>query len=299
MFDTPYQTTAASRYDLSKTIVAVRKLEINEELIPAVGSLSGVKFVPPGEETILPFQQPLTTVEIPTLESTVVIDGRSLLRSNGKPVRDDAYNHAVMIGDLTVLWLQNKDLWRKDLLDIGEFPAKVFVRWMSQALTTRLTLDAVQVALVRSLLFIYYIQLFNPLSEHATDEDRDRLLTRAARYIVGVDSETLSGIVGKVPVLNNLADLVKWIKERLDSPRTEKLTVGLIFDAIGFSYGQTYKESVCVALEYPPVFVALVYKTCLERSYTRSGLGRVIETVVSRGNDKDYVKSLENLLRAR
>lgn len=299
MFDTPYQTTATARHLLSKVTEPVRTLEINEELVPAQGSVTGVRFVPPGHVKAEPFQQPLTSVEIPTLTGGVVIDGRSLLRPDLRPVREDAYQHEVMVGDLTSLWLLNERAFRLDMLNVGEFPAKVFSRWISNSLINKLSLDAIQVAKIRALVIVYYIQLFNPLSENATDEDQIKILTRASRYIGGIDSTTLGMLVGKIPVLNDLQDLVTWIKTSMDSARTDKLTVGLLYDVIGYSFGERYKEAVCIALEYPPIFMALVYKTCVERSFTRSGLGRIIETVVSRGNDKEYVKEIVHLLRAR
>ncbi|MNE86607.1 hypothetical protein D3C80_1837250 [compost metagenome] len=54
-----------------------------------------------------------------------------------------------------------------------------------------------------------------------------------------------------------------------------------------------------MAVEYPPMFLAMLYSTCKERSYTRTGLGRVIEAVIRQGSDKEYVKSMNHLIGQR
>jgi hypothetical protein len=303
MFDTPYQTSPCARFDLSKTLTAIRRLEINEELLPAEGSVYGVKLVPPGVTDMLPFLQPITRVEAAKynvgLETAAVIDGRSLLRQDGRPAKEDAYKHAVRIADLTAAWLNEGPSIRKDMLNLGEFPAKVFISWFGMALAQRLSLDFGQTSFFRALVAVYYIQLFDPLPENPSQDDIDRLVVRAARYIPGVDSMTLGGILGEIPRLNNLKDFIDWARKALDSPRAEPLNIPLAYRALDYTFGPAYRESVAVALEFPPVFLALVYKTVEEHSYTKTGLGKVIERVVSKQNDKEFLKQMNHLMGKR
>lgn len=303
MFTTPYQTSPCQRFDLSKTLMKIRQLEIHEELLPATGSLRGVRMVPPGVLDILPFMQPITKEDAAkynvSLQCPVVIDGRSLLRADGRPAKDDLYQHAVRIADLTAGWMLDGKSMQTDMKDLGEFPAKVFISWMGQAISQRLGLDFGQTSFLRALVAVYYIQLFGPLSPNPTEDEVDRLVVRASRYIPGVDSTTLRGILGEIPPLHNLKDFAAWAKKALDTPRAEDLNIPLIYRALDYTFGPAYRESVAVALEYPPVFVALVYKTVLEHSYTKTGLGKVIERVVSRDNDKDFLKQMNHLMGKR
>lgn len=295
MFETPYQTTPCRRFLLDKAAVGVRKLEINGELLTSPGMNAGVKIVPPGKGDFPPFAQPLTKTQIPTLESDVVLDGRQLLRADGQAVKLDTLNHAILTANLTALWITGGLAFRKDMLNLGDFPAKVFGQWLSQALTLRLSLDLGQAAMLRAVTVVYYIQLFQPLPENATDDDRDKILVRAVRSIPGVDYDTLLSVLGPIPRMNELADYVAFVKKVIDSPRTEQLDVSLIYTALGYSWGPQYREAVAVALEYPPVFFALVTTTCKQRSYSKTGLGKIIERVVKRDDDREFVKNVNHL----
>lgn len=296
MFETPYQTTPCMRFSLEKEAIGVRKLEIDDELLQVPGAHTGVLMVKPGTGNFPPFQQPLTKREIPTLEADLVIDGRQLLRADGQPVKQDVFNHAVVTANLTLMWMKNEESIRKDMLNLGDFPAKVFGQWLGQALSLRLSLDLGQAALLRAVTSIYYIQMYEPLPENPTDDDRDKILVRAVRSTPGVDYETLLSILGTIPRLNNLSDYIEYVKKVLDTPRTGGLNISLIYTALGYSWGPQYREAVAVALEYPPIFLALVYTTCKQHSYTKTGLGKVIERVVYRENDKEFVKNVNHLL---
>jgi hypothetical protein len=294
MFLTPYQTTPCSRYDLSKTFSGIRRLEIDSALVTAQGA-PGVKLVPAGVDTFQPYGQPITKLDSPNLESSVVIDGRSLLRADRTPVKLDVYNHAVLYGHLVEMWYtqQNKGI-AADLLNLGNFPAKIFINWISGPMV-RLGLEFGQMQQFRILAAVYYIQLFNPLPEHPTADDRERLLTRATRLIPGFDMVTIEQFLGEVPRLNNIRDFVKWVIEKLDTERLHNLIVDYFYSALGFNFGPQYREAVAVALEYPPAFMAMVYTACKERTYQKSGLGKIIEKLISRGDDKEFIKNMNHL----
>lgn len=297
MFDTPYQTTPCLRFSHEKAAKFIREMEIHEELLPAIGSTQGVMMVPPGKKDPLPFLQPITPNQIKALQAPAVIDGRSLLRADGTPAKTDQYNHAVLTADLSVMWCNKGKPFRKDMLDLGEFPAKVFISWLGGAITKRLGLDLGQGQSVRLLTAVYYIQLFEPLSEKPTTEEVDRLLTRTARYIPAIDYLTIAGVLGEVPRLEKLQDLLDWIVKHLDSPRTEDLNISLVYTALGYTFGPPHREAVAIAIEYPPMFIAWMYKLCLARSYTREDLGKVIDMYRGKDSDKEFVKDVQHLIK--
>lgn len=299
MFETPYQTTPCSRFSLDKTAAAIRALEINEELVGTDFSTQGVKLIPPGVVDIMPFQQVITRIQIPTLQAPAVIDGRSLMRADGRFVKDDAAKHAILVADLVVMWYTQEASFKRDMLNVGDFPAKVFISWLNGAISQRIGLDLGQSTLVRAMIAIYYVQLFGPLPAEASENDVDRLMVRAARLLPAMDPTTLRGALGEIPSLNTFKDLITWIVRVLDSPRTHDLTVAYVYTALGASFGPLHREAVAIACEYPPMFLAMLYSTCKERSYTRTGLGRVIEAVIRQGSDKEFVKSMNHLIGQR
>lgn len=298
MFETPYQTTPGARTVLDRTATGIRRLEINDELVSMPNQPGNILLVPPGVVEFPPFQQPITRREIPTLEAGVVLDGRSMLRPDRTPVNpQDVYNHQMRYAKLTALWYEGGVAARRDILTLGEFPIRAFVSWISQALALRLGLDFGQTSIVRALVAVYYIQLHEPA--HAHGADNDKLLIRAARALPGMDPETLGNMLGEIPQLNNIQDFVTWTKKMLDSPRAEDLTVNLVWASLYFSFGVNFREQVAVATEYPPAFIGLVYSALIERSYSKTGLGKTIERVITRQNDKEFIKGVNQLLAPR
>lgn len=296
MFDTPYQTTPCSRFVLDKIATGIRRLEIDDLLVKVAG-VEGIALVPPGVTEFPPFLQAITNKEIPTLANTVVLDGRSLLRPDGTAVRIDVFQHAVLTAKLTKLWVQGDASVRHDFLNVGDFALKSFTSWVCSALALRLGLDFSQTTMLRALTTIYFLQLHEVVSSHTTPLEQDRIMVRAARALVGMDPITLNAAVGQIPPLKDIKDYVAWVKKVLNTPRVEDLTVGFIYIALGASYGPAYREAVAVALEYPPTFIAMVYTAVNDRGYSKTGLGKVVERVISRDNHKEFIKNVNNLTK--
>lgn len=296
MFDTPYQTTPCSRFVLDKITTGIRQQEISEALIEVQGA-PGIALVRPGVVDFPPFQQAITKVEAPTLQHSVVIDGRKLLRGDGSPVRIDTYAHAILTARLIQRWVEGDVGVRRDFLSVGDFPVKCFASWISGTLSLRLSLDFAQTAMLRALATIYFIQLHESADGSSTALDQDRLMVRAARSLPGVDPVTLGMSVGEVPKMKNIAEFVVWVKKTLSTARTDELTVGFLYIALAASYGVEYREAVTVALEYPPIFIAMVYTATQDRGYMKTGLGRVVERCISRDNAKEFAKNVNLLLK--
>lgn len=297
MFETPYQTTPCARFSLEKTTAGIRRLEIDERLVRPEGTPNDVALVPVGVTEFLPFQQPMTRKEIPSLGYSVVVDGRSLLKTDGTPAKQDVFQHAMRIAKLTHMWYTGDQGTRRDLLNIGELPMKVFINWVVGAISLRLGLDFGQTSLLRAVTAVYFIQLHTPLSHDPVMADVDRLLTRAAQRLPGVDAKVLKDLLGDIPPLNNITDYVNWAIKVIDSPRMEQLTVAALNSFLGYTFGPAYREAAAVALEYPPTFLGLVYSAVEERSYSKTGLGKVVERTISRGNDKEFVKNMNYLIK--
>lgn len=296
MFETPLETSPCSRYDLTRTFSGIKRLEIDGELV--VGAPT-VRLVPPGIDSFPPFMQPITKRNYPSLNAGVVLDGRSLLRVDRTPVKMDEYAHAIRYAQLVELWYTQGRSMHSDMVALGDFPAKIFVSWLSGAVS-RLGLDFGQLLQFRILAAVYYYQLFDPITEHSDQSDIERLLVRIKRITPAIELDAIEALVGKIPTLNTIIDFVKWVVELMDTPRLHQLNVNFIYQALGFSFSPRHRETVAVALEYPPAFFAMVATACLERSYQKSGLGMIIETQLKTrsmtGKDKEFIKNLTHLM---
>lgn len=299
MFETPYQTTPCVRFVMDKTHAAIRRLEIEDQLLTLEGSVTGVKAVPPGEQGFPPFGQPITPKQITSLNAPCVIDGRQLFRSDGRPVLQNVVDHAILNADLTTLWLRDGAPFRKDLLNLGAFPIKVFSNWMGNRIALGLSLDFGQASIVKAMICVYYIQMCTPLSDHPTADEVERLIIRASRSIAGVDANTLQNVLGDIPRLTDLKSFVDWVHAKLDTPRAEQLNIGFIYTALGFSWGVQYREMVAIALEYPPTFIALLYSSVNDRGFKKTSLGKVVENLVARRDDRDFIENVNHLIGRR
>ena len=299
MFETPYQTTPCTRFDMGEIVAGVRKLEIEGKLLAT--DKPGIFVVPPSKVSAFhAFQQPLTKIQGPTFDADVIIDGRSLLRADGRPEKLDVYNHHVLVARLTQMWYQGDRSVKRDFLQTSDFLPTVFISWLGGAVGNKLLLDATQVQIFRMIVAVYYIQLHTPLTESSTAEDKLRLYTRAAKYLPKhITVMMLENLLGDPVPLNNIADFVLWAKQVIQSPRMDQLTPGYMYPFLNYSWGTAAREAVAVSLEYPPTFMALVYTTCLARSYTRTALGAVIDRVISMDSDRKYVKNVNHLIGGR
>lgn len=296
MFDTPYQTTASSRTAFTQTALQrLRSMEINGELYNVPGPFSVVA-VKPGANDVLPFNLPLTQKQIPTMEASVLIDARSHLRANGEVVRKDNWEHAVRMAELTAWWIKTEPFERSSLLSNGNYALIAYSSWISSVVGKVLSLDYTQIMNVRALAAVFYMQLHMSV-DSIEGRDQDRILSRVARSLPRMDVSLLHSIVGDIPLLRDVDDFVQWVIEVLKSPRTDKLTAGVIFNAVGYAWGPAYGEQSRAAVEYPPIFVAMVYSSLIERSFSKNNMGVLLHKIVRSSEDKDFIKSINYILR--
>ena len=87
------------------------------------------------------------------------------------------------------------------------------------------------------------------------------------------------------------------MKDTGTSPRLASLNAGFLVTAIGgVWFGANARENVAVSLEYPPLFITLVYKALMDRSYHSTMLSRFVEISNRRDAGKDFTRNLANFL---
>lgn len=299
MFDTPYQTTSMSKTGFSgPALERLRSMEINGDLLD-VKSRFNIKAIQPNAvaKDVLPFSLPLTKAQIRTMECDVIFDGRAFLRQTGEPLKQDAWDHQVRMCELIAWWMKTPSYERKELLSGGKYLTMAYVRWVTGLLTRSLSLMEDQSYLLSALVAIFFIQLHEPDGAELEAHDQDRILARASRVIPAMDATTLHGRIGDIPKLSNLNDFVEWSTKVINSPRYSKVTVGLILNLSGYAWGPSFTDSSKAALEYPPIFAAMVYTTLLERSFGKTNMGTLLHKIIRSNEDKDFIKSINYILR--
>lgn len=299
MIDTPYQTTSMRKTAFTTAgLQRIRALEINGELLN-INSRFNIKAIKPSTMAmdVTPFSLPITKVQLPTLECDLVIDARSLLRTNGEPLKKDAWDHAVRMCELIAWWLNTDPSERTSLLSMGNYATIAYSGWIANVLTRSLSLDVTQSLLLRATAAVFFVQLHDAPNAEMTDRQRDRILSRVARTLPRMDVITLSEMLGEIPRVNDISEWLTWTASVINSPRFDKATPGVLLNLVGYAWGPGYGDQVKAALEYPPIFNAMIYSTLIERSYGKTNMGTLLTKIVRSTEDKDFIKSINQILR--
>lgn len=294
MITSPYQSTPCKDYDLKRIIADVMADRIDGKLIPQ-GPFEMV-----GPDSTLPiFTQPLTRLEFGDRREapTLVIDGRAMVRAtrnSDQPWVVHNFSEFDLIrvrARFQLLW-QDPQYVKQDLLRCGDLPGIVWVNWISKSLSYRLSLDALQQMHLAVLCGYYYVCLFNTREEF-DDTAKAKSAVLISRWTRINVSEVLE-IIDPQPYLDTLKDFVDACKRSVETSRMEQLNLGLVYTLLGGSwYGSSSsRETVGVALEHPPTYLALINASLQLRSYRSATLAKIVQQAVKGGNDKDLLKNL-------
>jgi len=290
MFLTPYQTTACSATaGLPSLQDALKRALVHEDLPPAVTLkghvVDGVYMVPPYLKDAKPFHLPLP-FQTPEGKQAVAIDVRGITKLQGerqlKIVAGGEYEGAVLRAALTKAWLEGA---ANDMRRWNDISARVFIRLLSEALVRRLNLSPLdQQGVVIATGLLYYSN-FHDFAKGPMDKDDLERVGVAVARATRLSPQTVVGMLTTdVPQVTNLDDYCKALQHIVQNPRLEKIDAAFIVTLMGgMWFGGQARLITAVALEYPPVWLGLVYQALTDRSFHSAGLTKMVETE-NRGN---------------
>ena len=306
MIDSPWKSTTLKQHLLDGYLSEIGIAEASGKGIIPDGDW--VRIVGPAVEKMEPFMMPFTKHEFGernwAIPDTVYIDGRTFIKKDtnryGETVVNNQtqYDFAVRLGELTAYWVKNAET-RGDLMRASDLPASVFIGWLTGAITDKLK-PAEDVARdLKILTGIYYAHLYHGADEVMSERGKTtvvKLVTRWTREPV----QFVQAMVEQAQYMNMLPDYVNEI-QRIFSTNTRLATTnqGLIIYALGATWtGFRAIDYTTVAIEYPPVFLALVEAACNPRLHWRkTGLGRRAETAGgTKKEGADFVMALAKLV---
>lgn len=301
MFTSPYQTTPCAEYDLAGIVQEVMEEVIGDALMSENGPVSVLCPASPGVPI---FTQPLTKMEFGDRKNAplIVVDGRASMRINkgGSPqyVVTDVTNYDMQMlrARLQLLW-QREDYAKLELLRVGDLPAISFINWISKTISSKLDLDMISQIPLNVVVGYYYACLFYTEKEF---DDNSKLKTaqQVARW-TRVPAENVLKYTDQLAYIANIDGMIKSIQQVVPSARTEQINRKLIYALLGGSWfgGPASRETVCVALEHPPTWLAYVYSGVTQRGYRSTTIGKVATMAVRGGNDNEFSKNLAYQLK--
>lgn len=305
MFVFPYDTTVCADHLTSNLIKIIKTTEAIEGLtssiqLPANDSLANVKLnennvllVTAKNKDVPPFAHPILVDFVSGKK--IVVDARpftKLLNNDVVITSDNEYKFSIIRAAL-IDCMANGSI--KDIQSLGSFPLLIFSRWIAENLTKRLGLNPREQALLVVISAFYYSSLFreDPVFNDVELSRQVQLISKITYIPVDLCQE----VADKILPMSNIKEFVSQTIAVIESPRLEKFSTGLMLTILMNSwYGLNSKEIVCVALENPPTWLALVYSALNDRSYRTSGLAKVVIANDKKDMGKHFSLNLLNLV---
>lgn len=152
----------------------------------------------------------------------------------------------------------------------GDLPCRVFSRWITLTLSQRYNLPVEHQLNLLVLTAYYYYALINPALVETPEKRVD--LAGVISRVTGVPSPNVVTISDAITEMPTTAEgYCKLISERSGSLRFERFGYIDLFNFMAGSWiGLNSRETVGVALEHPPTFIAMIYASITERSFRKA-----------------------------
>jgi len=309
MFISPYQTKAASWNPIDKIQSAMKLAKVEKRLVSATKPIAGLTglYGPTkdenlwlliagitGNESETPFTNPITFTD--TLgRANIVIDVRAslMLDPNTGTVTLRNRNAAT---DLQQQMIRMKAVWywmsgnHRDFLNLSPVPMQVFVRWIAEGLSRKLGLG--YDTMPRFMAYVgwyFFCQFYNEgdMSE-GMRMDGIRKVTDQAR----VRSDYVTSTLENAPYVGTVQQFVDNAYAVVGAEELRQLDLRMFLNIAGGAwFGAHAAESGAIGLEYPPVFLSMLYGGAENRYYRNSTLGNILD----RG---EFKKTKEQFMRS-
>lgn len=299
----PYDTTICQHYNPKVIVSAVRRAHLENPLpevtTPRGNEIANTLFIPPKTEYdhIPLFTQPIVIGEGDSQQW--VIDGRPFMRWDR---RSDTYR-LVAENDFSFQCIRLalskvlQDDGKTPFYRLGEIPAKVFVRWVSQALAQRYGLSLEHQINTSIILGYYY---YSQMSKNRTlsEEDKQLRAKTIANLVTGITPRQVLFLGEELPPLETANRLAIALAKHSGSMRLDGLKFADLYTIIASSWiGVNARENVGVALEHIPTWIALLYSALDERSYRKTIITQRAESAINRQSDRDvFTKNVFRLV---
>jgi hypothetical protein len=180
-----------------------------------------------------------------------------------------------------------------DILNLGNIQVQIFSSWISELFTRRFGLDATQQIQISVIGAFYYLCLFS----EADKIDQRRLIpiiVRATRTGAPFVLETLRDI----DYIANIDELLDVIPRLVSTTRLDGVTPDVFITMLGGSwFGPNNAILAGTAVEYPPVWNALVYLALTENANRATGIGKIALRKERDPLTREYLAALNLLLK--
>lgn len=294
IFNSAYMTTATTGYSVAKLEAALeqayyhnatQQMRENVHMVRE-GLNGGVAGVPAFN---FPYVCKLKD------EDVSFFDGRTVVGvdANHNPrVRDAVELQARIIqAQLALDWHHG---YQARVRDISPLPLMLYAHWMGEQVAKRFALDARTQLQVSVFAAVFYLNCFWDKTE-ASKEDVGYLLSAITR-VCGYRHSDVVDIVETHPIIRDVHEFCDVVKAFTQSVRLEDFNPATLYGVVGGSwFGNAGRELIAVGLEYPPVWLTLLFQAISNRSFKKAGLTQIIERSTYRKFHEGFVRGMAYL----
>lgn len=188
------------------------------------------------------------------------------------------------------------------IIHTSEVPMMVYGSLLTENLGRKFALDpTAQLNMMATFHIFYASRAYKSLAELDSVAEKTAMETMLSRKM-RVKPEIYQAILAAMDVKQDLANLVtvcQFIKNQNWSPKLNTLSAKDLYALVMHSWiGQgNPKETMLVALEFPPVWVGLVYIVSRNNFYQKLPIGQIIKRIDRANNLKSFAQQLQQLTR--
>lgn len=310
MIISPYETSILKGSGTQTLVNEVSKAVISGDVVEIVGYEADRDFdvyaLVEKNEHVSIFYHPIP-LELPHRRPCIVYDARMYASAitventpNGKTGKITGVNESLNLLQITAVLM---GIWREtpnQVINVSDVPMTVYGSLLTETLSRRLGLDpAAQLTVMAAFQLFYATRGFKSLSR-IEEADKTLLMTSLSKRL-GVTPDTFSVVLDAAEEgdFENFAGIVRLIRRMNLSPRLEKISPADIFGMVMNSWvGQgNPRETMMLAIEFPPVFVAITYIMARSTFYQKLPIGQIIKRINRGNNLKNFTQQLTYLLR--
>jgi len=203
-------------------------------------------------------------------DNILLVDMRAFVNKEGEPtklaLRD--YNYRKHRAVLTAMWASgNQQFFLSNLLLAG----KVFTSVMTNRLSSFYGMDAKEQLITQAVLATYYGHLHRDGKVDATKAERDIRSYTTVPATPDIQSLVIDALVETVSDTYSINALIDVLKTALYSPKFKSITaVRLLTHIKGIIYFFKSEVDIAAAMEYPPIWIAMLHLASTDKSVRRS-----------------------------
>lgn len=270
-----YNTQDANQPELIQTKRGAEGLRDNIYELTPLNTTAPIFTLP------VPFHTSVKSSPGEPLQLCVDIRGVSRMNASGEVMITNPTDYAFIM-DLALLtqhWV-NEKMSSPIIKSNKSLLTKLFTRWLGGALITKLNIEPNLQPRVNVIIAYYWLCMTSVADDSNDPVHRDNLPSLATTIsdATGSKQPAVFEIIRELEQMKELDDLIEQLKQHSGSSRFDNLSAGFIFTLVQFSwYGSNPIELCCTALEYPPIFMGMIYHAATKDGFNKTTIGRLLK----------------------